>query len=190
VIKTFFPSRWLTAFAAAFLTLASAAVTAKQVPIERVRVAWAPEQQLTEVKDNQFRRGWLRPKDWMASLSDHLSKRADAMLPAGEQLDVTIDDIKLAGDFEPWHGAAAEDIRFMKDIYPPRIDLHYRLVDASGRTLREGSSRLRDLSYLQRVVPSNTDPLRYDKRLLDDWLRKEFRGEGSGGGVAPAQRGP
>ena len=180
--------RWFTGLAAAALCIASVGVFGKQIPVERVQVAWAPEQQLTEVKDNQFHRGWLRPKDWMASLGEHLQRRADAILPAGEKLEVTIDDIKLAGDFEPWHGAAAEDIRFMKDIYPPRIDLHYRLLDADGRTLREGSGKLRDLSYLQRVVPNNTDPLRYDKRLLDDWLRKEFRA-GEARAMAPAQRG-
>ena len=183
--RLFSSPRGLVAFAAAVLCVAAAG--AKQIPPERVRVAWAPEQQLAEVKDNQFHRGWLRPKDWMASLSEHLQQRADAILPAGEKLEVTIDDIKLAGAFEPWHGAAAEDIRFMKDIYPPRIDLHYRLLDADGRVLREGNEKLRDLSYLQRVVPNNTDPLRYDKRLLDDWLRKEFRADGRTG--TPSQRG-
>jgi len=170
------------------LTVLAAVAQAKPAPVERVRVSWAPEAQLAEVKNNQFKRGWLRPKDWEESLGEHLQRRADALLPPGEQLEVTIDDIKLAGDFEPWHGPDAEDIRFMKDIYPPRIDLHYRLLDANGQTLREGSTKLRDLSYLQRVVPNNTDPLRYDKRLLDDWLRKEFRAQNDGG-APPAQRG-
>lgn len=63
----------------------------------------------------------------------------------------------------------------MKDIYPPRATLHYRLTDASGATIREGESKLSDLAYLQRTTVANsTDPLRYDKRMLDDWLTKEF----------------
>ena len=28
------------------------------------------------------------------------------------------------------------------------------------------------------LPPTDSDPLRFDKRLLDDWLRKEFRGDG------------
>ena len=185
MIKNLLSPHRLTLAAAALLGLAaSASASAVPVASDRVQISWAPEQQLSEVKDNQFHRGWLRPKDWMQSLGDYLRQRADVTLPPGEKLDVTIDDIKLAGDFEPWHGPAAEDIRFMKDIYPPRIDLHYRLLDANGSVLREGSSKLRDLSYLQRVVPSSTDPLRYDKRLLSDWLRKEFRSDVAASGGA------
>ncbi len=144
----------------------------------RVTVTWAPTDSLSEVKQNQARRGWLRPETWEKELGDYIGKRADAQLAPGEKLEVTIDDIKLAGDYEPWHGPDSQDIRYMKDIYPPRIDLHYRLLDASGKTLRENSAKLRDLAYLQQnIVPTESDPLRYDKRLLDEWLRKEFRSE-------------
>ncbi|MDR3386293.1 MAG: DUF3016 domain-containing protein [Rudaea sp.] len=140
----------------------------------RVQVAWAPIETLSEVKDNPMQRGWLRPEDWMKTLGDYLRKRSDILLPPGQQLRVTIDDIKLAGDFEPWRAPSAQDIRFLTDLHPPRIDLHYTLLAPDGSTIREGKDRLRDLSYLQRTVPTTTDPLRYDKRLIDDWLRKQF----------------
>jgi hypothetical protein len=62
----------------------------------------------------------------------------------------------------------------MKDIYPPRIDLTFKLIDSDGNVLREGPRKLRNLSYLYSGVatPGNTDPLRYDKALLDSWLRR------------------
>ena len=154
--------------------IATSMATPAPLP-ERVQVTWAPTETLSEVKDNPMQRGWLRPKDWTKDLGDYLRKRADLVLPAGEQLQVTIDDIKLAGDFEPWRRSAAEDIRFLTDLYPPRMDLHYSLTSADGTVIREGQSRLRDNAYLQRTVTTSTDPLRYDKRLIDDWLRKEFR---------------
>jgi hypothetical protein len=140
----------------------------------RVQVAWAPTDQLSEVRDNPMRRGWLRPDDWKKTLGEYLIKRADLKLQPGQQLQVTIDNIKLAGDFEPWRGPNAQDIRFMTDLYPPRVDLHYKLLASDGSTIREGSSKLRDMAYLQRTVSLQTDPLRYDKRLLDDWINKEF----------------
>ncbi len=144
----------------------------------RVNVSWAPSDTLSEVKQNQARRGWLRPEEWTKELGTYLVQRADAQLPPGQHLDVTIDDIKLAGDYEPWRGPDAQDIRVMKDIYPPRIDLHYRLIGADGKTLRESHSKLRDLSYLQNnVMPTDNDPLRYDKRLIDRWVKTEFRGD-------------
>lgn len=163
----------MAAFAMVFA--AEPTMAAEANAAANVTVAWAPTDTLSEVKQNQTRRGWLRPEDWKKELAAELNKRAQSKLSPGQSLEVTIDDIKLAGDYEPWHGPDAQDIRFMKDIYPPRIDLHYKLVDADGRTIRERESKLRDLSYLQRVVPTDTDPLRYDKRLIDDWIRREFR---------------
>jgi hypothetical protein len=160
------------AFCGAMMVIAASALA----DASRVKVMWAPFDTLSEVKQNQMQRGWLRPEDWTKQLGNYLSKRANAQLPPGQLLEVTIDDIKLAGDFEPWRGPRAQDIRVMKDIYPPRIDLHYRLTGADGKTLRESQSKLRDLSYLQNnVMPTDTDPLRYDKHMIDTWIRTEFR---------------
>jgi len=140
----------------------------------RVQVTWAPAEQLTEVKDNPINRGWIRTSDWEKMLADHLRARADRVLPEGQQLHVAIDDIKLAGSFEPWRRPGMDDARIMKDIYPPRMRLHYRLLSNDGATIREGEAKLTDGAFLQRSPASSTDPLRFDKRLIDDWLRKEF----------------
>jgi hypothetical protein len=169
-------SRSLGILASACLALAAGitpALARDPLP-ERVQVAWAPDSQLSEVKDNPISRGWLKPEDWKKSLSEHLRKRADQTLPPGEQLQVTVNDIKLAGAYEPWHGPNMQDVRIMKDLYPPRVDLHFKLLAADGTTIREGDGKLRDLTYLQNAVPFNNDPLRYDKRLLDEWLNREF----------------
>jgi len=164
----------------AVLALVAGAALATSAPPDRVSVTWAPTQQLTEVKDNPMQRGWLRPEEWEHQLGDHLRRRADRVLAPGERLDVRIDDIKLAGAFEPWHmRPGMEDVRIMKDIYPPRIDLHYRLIASDGSTIREGDAKLRDQAYLQRATAANTtDPLRFDKRMIDDWLRHEFGRKG------------
>ncbi|TFL11268.1 DUF3016 domain-containing protein [Pusillimonas caeni] len=39
------------------------------------------------------------------------------------------------------------DVRIVRDIYPPRLDLDYQLSDEHGATLREGSATLRDPSF-------------------------------------------
>lgn len=112
--------------------------------------------------------------NYLEPLKSHLIKRATRMLPPDDRLEVTITDIKLAGGYEPWHGPNFRYVRFMKDVYPPRIDLTFRLVDGNGKLLREGSRKLRNLGYLQSgpTMPTDTDPLRYDKALIDDWLRR------------------
>jgi hypothetical protein len=88
---------------------------------------------------------------------------------------VTLVDIKRAGDYEPWHGPRGRDIRIMRDIYPPRISLQYTLKDASGRIVSEGDARLSDTGYLHNLgLRSDSDPLRYEKRLIDDWVKRQL----------------
>ena len=144
----------------------------------RVQVTWAPPADLTEVQDNPMQYGILRPADWMQALGDYMRLRADRVLPPGQQLHVTIQDITLAGSFEPWHVHAPglDDARWVKDIYPPRLKLHYTLMAADGSILREKDVRLIDLGFLQHTgLPTDTDPLRYDKRQIEDWVKREFR---------------
>jgi hypothetical protein len=62
----------------------------------------------------------------------------------------------------------------MSDVYPPRIALRFKLTDADGKVIRAGKRQLNGLGYLhdQPASPGNTDPLRYDKGLIDRWLRR------------------
>ena len=139
----------------------------------RVTVTYVNPEKFSEARE-YGQQDSFNGSDYLKPLQEHLIKRAERMLPAGDRLEVTITDIKLAGGYEPWHGPNFQYVRFMKDVYPPRIDLTFKLVDSSGKVLREGSRKLRNLGYLQSglTMPTNTDPLRYDKALFDNWLRR------------------
>ena len=74
------------------------------------------------------------------------------------------------------HGPRLDDVRIMRNIYPPRINLQFTVTDAQGRVIDQGERKLVDNAYLYGPTRlSDTDPLRYEKRLLDDWLRRELR---------------
>src|SRR5689334_16010135 len=88
---------------------AGAAHATSEGPATRVQIGWAPDADLSEGKDNPQSRGWMRPQEWQKSLADHLRKQAERTLPAGQQLQITIDDVKLAGAFEPWASPQAQD---------------------------------------------------------------------------------
>lgn len=142
----------------------------------RVRVDWTDPQRFADVRENPAPSPASRnPEEWLQSLARWLRGRADSMLAPGERLQVTFTDIKRAGSYEPWRGPQWMDVRIIKDIYPPRIDLRFTLTDANGTMLAEGERNLKDIAFLRRGTLENDDPLRYEKRLLDDWLRKEFR---------------
>ena len=86
---------------------------------------------------------------------------------------MSITDVDLAGDFEPQQPYVNE-VRIVKDIYPPRIDLRFRLVDGAGRVLKEGTRTLRDPSFLLRGAGDSGDALRFEKSMIDRWLQEEF----------------
>jgi hypothetical protein len=79
----------------------------------------------------------------------------------------------LAGDIPP---GRTDDVRIIKEIYFPRMTLHFQLQDASGGLIKEGDRRLTDLNYQQSAIPivGQNEPLRYDKAMLTNWVRTEF----------------
>jgi hypothetical protein len=169
-----FYAPWLAGIATALaLTVACASAVHTSTPDSRVTVDWTNPADFVEVRENPGSRP-ARPEEWLAQLARHLQSRAERVLPPGQHLHVTITDVKRAGRYEPWRGPQWDDIRIIKDIYPPRIDLRYTLTGSDGTRLREGERTLRDLAFLSRGTLSRDDPLRYEKRLLDDWLRREF----------------
>ncbi len=63
----------------------------------------------------------------------------------------------------------------MRAIYPRPTAVDFKLFGPEGQVLAQGSRKLSDLGYLQRTMrPTNSDSLRYEKQLIDDWLREEF----------------
>ena len=115
---------------------------------------------------------------WLDALSEHLSERAAAALPAGQRLEVHITDVKRAGGFEPWRGPQAAHLRVVRDIYPPRIDLRFKRLAADGKNvLQTGSRQLRDPGFLMRPPRYANDALRFEKVLVDDWVAQEFGGQ-------------
>lgn len=140
-----------------------------------ISVSWQNPEQFTEIRQSRNRFD-ARRGNWVEQLAQYVRTRAQRQLPAGERLQVDITDIKRAGDYEPWHGPQFDDTRFVRDIYPPKISLSFKRLDANGQVVEEGERTLRDMSFLMspRSV-SDSDPLRYEKRLIDDWLYKEFK---------------
>lgn len=139
-----------------------------------VLVTFVAPENFTDVKDEYM--GTESGRDAvLAELRQHITKRAASYLPAGHRLEITVTDLDLAGDFEPWHRDAFHDIRIVKDLYPPRVTLQFRLLDADGTVLSEGARQLQDLGFMMSMAWPMSDPLRYDKEMLSNWLRREFK---------------
>ena len=107
-------------------------------------------------------------------LARHLVSAAAPLLPPGTRLAVTITDVDMAGEYPPITGSMSRDIRVIKDVYPPRIDLDFTLTRADGSIEREGHRELRDAGFLWSASPLDRDRLVHEKGLLDGWLRREL----------------
>lgn len=112
----------------------------------------------------------------MQGIRDHLAKLGQRYLRPGQKLTVEVLDVDLAGRFEPWHPLATH-VRFMRDITWPRIKVRYSLAE-NGVVRLSDTETLIDQNYQARAGAYLTsDPLRYEKAMLEDWFRARF-GEG------------
>jgi hypothetical protein len=154
----------------ACLTLASVMAWAATPP-DNVSVRYKDPQHFTEAK-RSFGVHQIDADDYLKPLKDYIVQRASRVLAPGQRLDIEVTDVKRAGEYEPWHGPRFDDVRVIKDIYQPRIDLDFTLYGADGKVLREGQRKLRDAAFLSRSSATDQDSLRYEKSLIDSWLRK------------------
>ncbi|HSG24451.1 MAG TPA: DUF3016 domain-containing protein [Azonexus sp.] len=111
----------------------------------------------------------------LRALERHFKEQGERCLQHGESLELRVFDVDLAGRDEWWH-RGSYDLRVMRDITWPRLDLAYVWRDASGKVLGEGREQVSDMSYLWRsaFVRNDTDYLPYEKAMLRDWFGQRF----------------
>lgn len=152
---------------------ASAATGKDASPKAKVEVVFDHPEKFSDIKESYMDTEKGR-EAVLSVLKDYLVEEAQAALPADQSLVVTFKDIDLAGDYEPWR-TNARDVRIVKDIYPPRMDFSYQVTDASGKVLKEGTERLRDLGFMSRMSINRRDQFSYEKDMISDWVRSTLR---------------
>lgn len=93
-------------------------------------------------------------------------------LPEGHLLKVEVTNVDLAGDIR---FAAMDDIRVVKDIYPPRIAFSYKVVSKDKSVLQSGDVKLKDIGFLMgSTMRYRNKTIGYEKRMLDEWFKTTF----------------
>ncbi|MEO6875061.1 MAG: DUF3016 domain-containing protein [Opitutaceae bacterium] len=157
------------------LAAISAVLAADPAPKKdsRIEVVFTQPEKFTDVRDS-YTGSEMGRKAILDQIRDYLVREAKHYVPEGQKLTIDFTDIDLAGDFEPWRGSQGMDIRIVKDIYPPKMDFDFKLTAADGTVIKEGKRQLRDLMFMSKLSINRTDPLRYEKAMLDDWMRGDF----------------
>ena len=155
------------------LVLAVLAAAATAATHGTVSVHYDHPENFTETREVRAFAPMRADPGYLATLKAYIEKRAAAMLPPGQRLDIVITDIDRAGSYLPSVGRL-NPVRIVKDSYPPRINLHFRLLDNQGRTIREGDRHLVGLGFMYDSPGglSDNDPLQHEKRLIDRWLKR------------------
>ncbi len=114
---------------------------------------------------------WER-KEVLNGIADYI-KKLGADLPAGQDLTINIYNVDLAGREYPGNRASGDmRVREGKSDWP-LIELQYSL-SANGQVIDSGTASISDVRYMNRMMKRSqeTDILRYEKRMLNDWFQK------------------
>lgn len=119
--------------------------------------------------------GYGAERNTLRTLERHLKAQGGRCLQQGETLDLRILDVDLAGRYEWWR-SGGYDIRVMRDITWPRIDLEYVWRDRDGQVLGQARERVSDMNYLWRspYVRYDSEPLPYERAMLREWFERRF----------------
>ncbi|WP_404409752.1 DUF3016 domain-containing protein [Pseudidiomarina marina] len=100
-------------------------------------------------------------------------------LPEQNKLEVTFNDVDLAGRVEPTFGATSSAFqRILDDVSYPHLVISYRYTDAQGEIISEADhvelKALAPSRNIRNVMGSSRDSLYFEKELLQDWFRDTF----------------
>ncbi|GIU02519.1 DUF3016 domain-containing protein [Shewanella morhuae] len=152
--------------------------------------AWAadeaPVNPVTE--DGMVKITWQNPKDFrdikssgeiqsryekrlFETLTKNISKEASKILKPNQKLEMTMTDVDLAGDMRPTFGATPDDLRVIKDLYPPRMTFTYQILE-NDKVIIVGDEKLSDMGFLGGIHSSTDKPFIYETKMLTEWLKK------------------
>ena len=143
-------------FAAAFIALSWPAAAASDIsfadPAKFADIG-APDEAAANVKE----------------LKKHLESLAQAKLPADANLHLEVMNVDLAGDRRL--RGRGQWVRVMNGRADwPIITVRYKL-EQPGHPALEGNEAIADPLYISRGRSISDDPLRYEKRMLGEWVQ-------------------
>jgi hypothetical protein len=111
------------------LVAGCAAAAAVDQSAARVSVTFVGPEKFTDA-----RRAELEPTSSgvLRELEKFLIEAGARYIPENMKLNIRVTNVDLAGDFELFRGAQADQVRITKGLYPPRIVLEFEVVDSAG----------------------------------------------------------
>ncbi|HCU64331.1 MAG TPA: DUF3016 domain-containing protein [Rheinheimera sp.] len=157
--------------------LISVAASAATGPAE-VKLTWQNPEKYTDIRPGTGTKKAYQQR--VIKAFDKIWAEFAEKLPAGYKFEVVITDLDLAGDVEPMYsgpgvGRTMNDIRVVKDIYFPKMNLDYVLYDANNVEVAKGTAvKIKDMGFMQSgSINHGSREFGYEQHMLEKWFEKE-----------------
>lgn len=164
--------QYIIPFAVMLLPLS---LTAQEVDVE-----WYEPDSYRDIQPAEESRERFRARLFDA-LERDMASHAERWLPAGYTLHMRVTDLDLAGRvmLENFAGYP-QQMRIIRPTWYPQMSFDYRLEDAEGSVVKEGSEDLRGSlpgqgRSAQATPRARNTFVHHESIMLQDWFRKTFR---------------
>lgn len=136
-----------------------------------VKVEYKDYKKFTDIKPASETRGSFE-KRTMASF-DKIFADLAGKLPEGYSWNVVVTDIDLAGDVNHMFTQTGQQIRVIKEIFIPRINFSYTLLDQNKVVVAEEKDlKLKDMGFMTRISGARADrPFEHERSMLERWFK-------------------
>jgi hypothetical protein len=163
----------LIAAAVAASLAASATNAAAQTTSSRVEVSFNRPEQFADIRD-RYQATEENKKEVLSTLQEYIVQRAPSFLPKGDALRITFDNIKLAGVINI--AGVVGERRVVLASTPPMFMFEWTVTDSSGKVIGSAKEKLEENNFKNLSSRADEgDPLRYEKAVLDDWMRNRLQ---------------
>lgn len=158
-------------FAAGSAMAEEAATVDPQTENGAVKITWQEPKKFRDIKSSGELQSRFENR-MFETLTKELNKEASKSLKPNQKLDLVVTDVDMAGDMRPTFGATSNDLRVVKEIYPPRISFSYQVLEGE-QVVIAGDEKLTNLNFMNDIRPVNDRPFSHETRLLTEWFDKQ-----------------
>jgi hypothetical protein len=155
-----------------FCGLLMASMTASYAFAGEAKVTWLSPEKYSDIDPGNESRDNFKQrvfKDFNLIFSEMAKE-----LPDGDQLEIVVSDLDLAGEVNRMHNRQNQDIRIVKEIHWPRITFSYALKNAKNELISSGKEDVKDMGFMSSIgTYSAKTSFSYEEKMLKDWFRAQ-----------------
>jgi len=160
-------------FIAYLLGFAALMTQTSALQAAEVEVKWSNPDKYTDIDAGEGHRKHFKERVFK-SFEEHFVKMA-ALLPEHQKLVLDITDLDLAGDV---NFGGTRRIRIVKDLFFPRLEFNYQLLNADNSVVKSAEVSLKDMSFLiHNGLKYRSKSFGYEKEMFDKWFNTTFANE-------------